>query len=47
MTENRIPVDPESVCPRFDRASTSLIEEPEVCENCSQYDEGFCKGKDN
>ncbi len=27
-------VSPEGFCPRFDRCSTSLIEEPEYCEVC-------------
>ena len=27
-------VSPEGFCPRFERCSTSLIEEPEYCEVC-------------
>ena len=30
-------VSPEGFCPRFDRCSTSLIEEPEYCEVCRFY----------
>ena len=43
MAKHGIHVDPESVCLRFDRSPTSLIEEPETCENCVYYsDEGLC-----
>ena len=42
MTEQRTPVDPEYVCPRFERSPLSLIEEPETCENCAMFDRGFC-----
>ena len=40
------PVSPDNVCPAFDRAPDSLIEEPEVCELCGFYDDGFCKKED-
>ena len=36
-------VSPDSVCRDFDRAAESLIEEPEVCENCRHYDAGQCE----
>ena len=36
------PVEPNYVCPHFQRAPESLIEEPEVCENCGSYEDGFC-----
>ena len=32
-------VDPQSVCARFERADWSLIEEPEVCENCARFND--------
>lgn len=38
-----VPVSPDYVCPRFDRAPDSLIEEPEVCELCLWYDDGLCR----
>lgn len=37
-----IPREPEHVCIRFRRSPVSLIEEPEVCENCADWEEGFC-----
>ena len=30
-------VDPQGVCAAFQRADWSLIEEPEVCENCARF----------
>ena len=36
------PVNADSVCLRFDRAPDSLMEEPEVCELCRRYEDGFC-----
>jgi hypothetical protein len=36
-------VGPEDVCAAFDRVPYSLIEEPEVCEWCSYYDDGLCR----
>ena len=33
---------PDSVCRLFDRAPDSLIEEPEVCELCANWRDGFC-----
>lgn len=36
------PTAPDYVCPRFDRAPFSLIEEPEICENCALYEDGLC-----
>ena len=42
MSKPGTPVSPDYVCPRFDRSSASLIEEPEVCENCAHYSEGLC-----
>ena len=42
MPESRIAVSADHVCPRFDRAPYSLIEEPEVCENCARYEDGYC-----
>ena len=38
MEQNTYPrVSPEGFCPRFDRCSTSLIEEPEYCEVCRHF----------
>ena len=34
-----IRVEPNSNCIHFDRVSWSLIEEPDVCELCSHYEE--------
>ncbi len=36
------PMPAEYVCIRFRRAPESLIEEPEVCENCVRWRDGFC-----
>ena len=38
-------VAPEGFCPRFDRCSTSLIEEPEYCEVCRHFcdRDGSCR----
>jgi hypothetical protein len=36
-TEDRPQVSPEGFCGRFDRCSSSLIEEPEYCEVCRYY----------
>ncbi len=38
----KTPVSTEYVCRDFDRVPDSLIEEPEVCEFCSYYDNGYC-----
>lgn len=37
-------VKPDDVCRHFDRVSWSLIEEPDICENCNYYmeDSGCC-----
>lgn len=40
--ENGRPVDGQSVCRYFERIPQSLIEEPEVCEWCEYYENGFC-----
>ena len=45
VTMNK-PVSPDSVCRDFDRAPWSLIEEPEICENCLYYDDGQCKNSE-
>ena len=37
------PVSPDYICRYFDRAPVSLIEEPEICENCALYDGGLCR----
>ncbi len=39
-------VSPDNVCPDFDRAPDSLMEEPEVCELCGYYDDGCCTKED-
>lgn len=36
------PVEPTGVCRYFERVSSSLIEEPEVCELCVCYIDGRC-----
>ena len=36
---------PDYVCIRFSRAPESLIEEPEICENCAHWSGGVC-GRD-
>lgn len=41
-SEKRRSVDPESICRHFIRIPESLIEEPEVCEWCEYFDEGYC-----
>ena len=40
--KNRKSVNADDVCSAFDRVPYSLIEEPEVCEWCSYYDNGAC-----
>ena len=47
MSEAGTPVSPEYVCPRFDRSPSSLIEEPEICENCASYEDGLCHRKED
>ena len=37
-----VPTSPDHVCIRFCRSSVSLIEEPEVCENCEYWLDGSC-----
>ena len=39
---NGVPVDPGHVCIAFRRVPESLIEEPEVCEFCEDWQDGFC-----
>lgn len=47
MNETRpVPVAPDHVCRYFDRVPESLIEEPEVCEFCRSYTDGFCAAPD-
>lgn len=41
-----MPTAPDYVCPHFVRSVFSLIEEPEVCENCGSYENGFCLRKE-
>ena len=41
-TAQGCPVDAENVCPAFERVSSSLIEEPEICEFCEKYRDGYC-----
>ena len=36
------PVNEEDVCRFFKRIAQSLIEEPEVCEWCESFENGFC-----
>ncbi len=43
MSAQGSPVAPDHVCIRFQRSPVSLIEEPEVCENCALYDDGLCR----
>ena len=40
------PTAPDHVCPRFERSPLSLIEEPEICENCGRYQDGFCHAEE-
>ena len=40
-------VSSDYVCSHFERAPWSLIEEPEVCESCVFYDDGFCRVERN
>lgn len=46
MTENAKkqakPVDIEDNCYFFERIPESLIEEPEVCEWCEYFKDGYC-----
>ena len=43
-----ITVSPNDVCRYFDRVSWSLIEEPDICELCTHYEEdaGVCTCKE-
>ena len=37
------PVSADYICRDFVRSPFSLIEEPEVCESCAFYEDGFCR----